>query len=194
MRFERITSTLIVLPIDNIDTDQIIPARFLKTTTREGLGEKLFHDWRYDRDGKARSDFALSSARPGASVLLAGSNFGCGSSREHAPWALYDYGIRVVIAPSFADIFRANAAKNGILTVEVTREFAAFLLESQRRVPGLEVTIDLQAQALSAGGITIEFSFDAFSRQCLLHGRDELDYLLSHMTEVEAYENAHAGS
>lgn len=194
MRFERITSTLIVLPIDNIDTDQIIPARFLKTTSREGLGEKLFHDWRYDRDGKARRDFALSAARSDASILLAGSNFGCGSSREHAPWALYDFGIRVVIAPSFADIFRANAAKNGILTVEVTREFAAFLLESQMRAPGLEVTIDLQAQALSAGGITIEFPFDAFSRQCLLHGRDELDYLLSQMTEVEAYENAHAGS
>ena len=187
MKFTTLTSRTVVLPQANIDTDQIIPARFLKTTSREGLGGSLFADWRFDEEGQPRPDFALN--RPGAStaqVLVAGENFGCGSSREHAPWALADFGFRAVVSTSIADIFRANAVKNGLLPVVVDAQTHALLLAN----PGAEVQIDLAAQTLSAGGRTAAFPLDPFARFCLLNGTDELGFLLAHGDAITAFERA----
>ncbi len=181
-----VRSRTVVLPIENVDTDQIIPARFLKVTSKAGLGEKLFADWRYDAAGAPRPDFVLN--RPdakGASVLVAGDNFGCGSSREHAPWALHDYGFRAVVSTSIADIFRSNALKNGLLPIVVEKDVHAALLEA----PGAEVAIDLEAQTLTcASGASVRFPIDPFARYCLLNGVDELAFLLSREKAIAAYE------
>ena len=182
-----VTSRTVVLPMDNVDTDQIIPARFLKVTTKEGLGKSLFADWRYDRAGRPRSNFVLNqTGSEGAAVLVAGDNFGCGSSREHAPWALVDYGFRAVIGTSIADIFKSNALKNGLLPVVVESDIHKYLLEH----PGEEVTVDLEHQSLRLqGGREVSFPIDAFARYCLLNAMDELDFLLDQKADIEKYEN-----
>jgi 3-isopropylmalate/(R)-2-methylmalate dehydratase small subunit len=179
-------SRTVVLPMTNIDTDQIIPARFLTTTTREGLGQNLFADWRYDPLGAPRPEFALNRPEAqGCQVLVAGRNLGCGSSREHAPWALLDYGIRAVISTEIADIFRSNSLKNGLLPVVVDENTSRWLIEH----PGAEVSIDLDSTTLVLpGGERVKFPLEAFSRYCLMNGIDELGFLLGRMNEIEAYE------
>ncbi|HEU5059493.1 MAG TPA: 3-isopropylmalate dehydratase small subunit [Kofleriaceae bacterium] len=188
--FTTITSRAVLLPHDDIDTDQIIPARFLKVTSREGLGKDLFHDWRYDAGGAPRADFPLNApGAAGAQVLIAGHNFGCGSSREHAPWALCDFGFRAVVAGSFADIFRSNALKNGLLPVALGREEHARLCAARQADPALEVTVDLERQVIEwPGQPPLAFPVDPFARRCLLEGVDELGYLLSLQREIEAHE------
>jgi 3-isopropylmalate/(R)-2-methylmalate dehydratase small subunit len=187
----QVRSKTVVLPLTNVDTDQIIPARFLTTTTKEGLGRQLFSDWRYRPDGTANPDFVLNRPEAaGCEVLVAGRNFGCGSSREHAPWALVDYGIRAVISTEIADIFRGNALKNGLLPVTVEESTAAWLLAH----PGAEVTIDLETTRLHLPtGVAVEFPIEPFARHCLLHGIDEIGYLRSKLPEIERYESARAG-
>src|SRR5437868_2314586 len=175
-----------VLPAANIDTDQIIPARFLTTTTREGLGQHLFADWRYDAQGAPRPDFALNRpAAQGCQILVAGRNFGCGSSREHAPWALTDYGFRAVVSTSFADIFRNNSLKNGLLPLIVPADLHRRLLAA----PGVEITISLEDRRLTlADGTSAEFPIDSFARYCLMHGQDELAFLLAQDADIERFE------
>jgi len=176
----------VVLAIDNIDTDQIIPARFLKGTTKSGLGEKLFSDWRYDAQGGRKADFVLNRPESqGARVLIAGDNFGCGSSREHAPWALCDYGFRAVVSTSIADIFRNNALKNGLLPIVVEPALHKRLLAE----PGTEVTISLDDQTLRlADGTTARFTVEPFARYCLLNGVDELAFLQSAEADIAVFE------
>jgi 3-isopropylmalate/(R)-2-methylmalate dehydratase small subunit len=191
--FTRVSSHVVRLVIDNIDTDQIIPARYLKTTDKRGLGDRLFQDWRYAEDGSPRPDFALNRPEAeGAKLLLAGDNFGCGSSREHAPWALFAWGIRAVIATSFADIFRGNALKNGLLPVVVDAATHARLLQALEREPSATLTVDLETQTLSLpDGTSARFPVDSFSRHCLLNGIDELGYIQSFDSRIQAYEAAH---
>jgi 3-isopropylmalate/(R)-2-methylmalate dehydratase small subunit len=183
----KINSRTVVLPQRDVDTDQIIPARFLKVTERGGLGKALFADWRYAEDGSPRPDFPLNRPETkSAQVLVAGANFGCGSSREHAPWALLDYGFRAVVSSSIADIFRANALKNGLLPVAVDAAVHERLLSS----PGAEVVIDLETRTLRMGALCASFPLDAFARHCLMNGVDELGFLLSHLEEIAAWEAA----
>jgi 3-isopropylmalate/(R)-2-methylmalate dehydratase small subunit len=184
-----IRSRTIVLPATNIDTDQIIPARFLTTTTRLGLGQQLFSDWRYAPDGSPRPDFVLNQpAAAGCQVLVAGRNFGCGSSREHAPWALLDYGIRAVVSTEIADIFRNNSLKNGLLPIVVDQTTSAWLLAN----PGTEVVVDLAAATVQlANGTRVGFPIDPFARYCLLNGIDELGFLLRQQSQIAAYEARH---
>jgi len=184
----QLRSRTAVLPYTNIDTDQIIPARFLRTTTREGLGRNLFADWRYGPDGEPKSDFPLNrSEAAGCAVLVGGRNFGCGSSREHAPWALLDYGFRAVISTEIADIFANNSLKNGLLPIVVDEGTASWLLEH----PGAEVTIDLERTTLTLpSGAQAKFPIEPFARYCLLNGVDELGYLLSQQQKISAYERS----
>ena len=183
---KRWESAFVILPIDNIDTDQIIPARFLKTTSKAGLGDQLFYDWRYDAAGAPKTDFVLNqpdSVR--AHVLVAGDNFGCGSSREHAPWALTQFGFRAVVSTSFADIFKQNSLKNGLLPIVVPADLHAALIAS----PGSVVKIDLEAQTLTlADGRSVEFPIDPFAKRCLLEGVDELGYILQQSAAIDSYE------
>ncbi|MBX9601493.1 MAG: 3-isopropylmalate dehydratase small subunit [Bryobacteraceae bacterium] len=183
-----IRSRTVVFPVDNIDTDQIIPARFLKTISKDGLGDQLFYDWRYLADGAPKLDFVLNQPESKlCQILVAGDNFGCGSSREHAPWALTQYGFRAVISTSFADIFRQNALKNGLLPVVAPREIQRELLQGSA-----EVTIELESQTLSlADGRQATFPIDAFAKFCLLNGVDELGYLLAQENAIRAYEDSH---
>jgi 3-isopropylmalate/(R)-2-methylmalate dehydratase small subunit len=189
-QFISLTSRVVVVPQNDIDTDQIIPARFLKTTDKAGLGASLFADWRYAADGSPRPDFPLNAPRAqGAQVLLAGDNFGCGSSREHAPWALTGFGFRAVVSTSFADIFRNNALKNGLLPVAIEAGAHASLLAHLAARPEAEVTVDLAAQELTLpDGLRVRFPIDAFSRTCLLEGVDELGYILRFEPQIEAHE------
>lgn len=189
-QFQTIVSRAAVLPVDNIDTDQIIPARFLKTISKEGLGDQLFYDWRYESDGSPKPDFLLNKAEAkGCRVLIAGDNFGCGSSREHAPWALTQYGFRVVISTSFADIFRGNSLKNGLLPVIVSREVHARLLALLQVDASAQVEIDLASQTLTLpDGSKAEFPIDGFSKTCLLEGVDELGFLLKQAGSIAAFE------
>ncbi len=188
-----IISHAVPLLLDDIDTDQIIPARYLKTTSKDGLGEALFADWRYNLDGSPRSEFALNQpSASGARILIARNNFGCGSSREHAVWALRGWGIDVVIALSFADIFRSNALKNGLLPVEVDVPFFDDLLMAISENPGVQISVDLSEGCVSVtGGPMTKFLIDPFSRECLLKGIDQLDYVLSLDEEISAYEVTH---
>jgi len=181
-----ITSTTVVLPVENVDTDQIIPARFLKATSKAGLGSKLFADWRFDGEGKPKGDFMLNRPEAaGAAILVAGDNFGCGSSREHAPWALVDYGIRAVVSTSIADIFRNNSLKNGLVPVVIDKATHAKLLAS----PGASVTISVEDKTLTLpDGTRASFPMDPFARYCLLNGVDELDFLLSQEAAITAFE------
>jgi 3-isopropylmalate/(R)-2-methylmalate dehydratase small subunit len=185
----KIVSRTAVLPYTDIDTDQIIPARFLRTTTREGLGKQLFADWRYNADGSERAEFPLNQPQTaGCAVLVGGRNFGCGSSREHAPWALYDYGFRAVISTEIADIFRSNALKNGLLPLVVDADTHAWLLAN----PGAEVTVDLESCTLGLpDGRSLSFPIEPFARVCLLNGVDQLGFLLKQDAAISAYEQSH---
>ncbi len=182
----KIRSSTVVMPTTDIDTDQIIPARFLTTTTREGLGKSLFHDLRFDENGDPKAGFPLNAAdAAGRSILVAGNNFGCGSSREHAPWALLDYGIRAVISTEIADIFRNNSLKNGLVPVVVDADTLAWLLDN----PGAEVEIDVPGSTLTLpDGRSIDFPIDAFARHCLVEGLDQLGFLQSQLDAIRNYE------
>jgi 3-isopropylmalate/(R)-2-methylmalate dehydratase small subunit len=185
-------SKTVVLPIENVDTDQIIPARFLKVTSKIGIGANLFADWRYDAAGKPRTEFVLNRPEAqGAAVLVAGDNFGCGSSREHAPWALYDHGFRAVVSSSIADIFRSNSLKNGLIPIVVPPAVHATLLAA----PGMTVSVSLEDRTLTlADGTTVTFPIDAFARYCLMNGQDELDFLLSCDADIRRFEAARVGA
>lgn len=188
-----LTSTLVAVPVDNIDTDQIIPARFLKTTQKTGLGRNLFADWRYLPDGTDNLEFALNQPHAqGAAILITGDNFGCGSSREHAPWSLKDHGFHAVISTSFADIFRNNALKNGLLPVVVDAETLQQLHSLVAEDPTTAVTVDLASQTVRLpDGRAVEFPIDGFSKTCLLEGIDQLGYLTKHEPQIAAYEAEH---
>ena len=192
-KYTRLTSQVVVLPLDNVDTDQIIPARYLKAIDKAGMGDHLFADWRYHADGSPKTDFVLN--RPevqGRQILLAGDNFGCGSSREHAPWALTGFGFRAVISTSFADIFRNNALKNGLLPVVVDGETHRALSDWLEEVPAAELTVDLASQALVLpDGRRVSFPIDAFAKACLLDGVDELGYLQRFSDAITAFEIRH---
>ncbi|MCU0412031.1 MAG: 3-isopropylmalate dehydratase small subunit [Bacteroidetes bacterium] len=192
-QIKTITSRVVPLLVDNIDTDQIIPARFLKATDKQGFGEKLFADWRYESDGSQKSDFPLNDVKyRGARILLAGDNFGCGSSREHAPWALTAFGFQAVISTSFADIFRSNAMKNGLLPVTLAPNDHRQLVKESTSADAVTVTIDLERQRVQfASGAVAEFPIDPFSKFCLLNGVDELEYLRNVEAAIGAYEAAH---
>ena len=192
MKFDTIESKTVALPIDNIDTDQIIPARFLKTTSMEGLGDNLFLDWRYLADGSPNPDFPLNKpSAKGATILITGDNFGCGSSREHAPWALVQYGFKAIISTSFADIFKGNALKNGLLPIVIPPDIHAELIKWS----GIALKIDLASQTVTlAGGRTVEFPIDPFAKHCLLEGVDELGYMIKQEPAIAAYEARRAGS
>jgi 3-isopropylmalate/(R)-2-methylmalate dehydratase small subunit len=192
MKIDTIESKTVALPIDNIDTDQIIPARFLKTTSMEGLGDNLFLDWRYLADGSPNPDFPLNKpSAKGAQILITGDNFGCGSSREHAPWALVQYGFKAIISTSFADIFKGNALKNGLLPIVIPADIHAELIKWS----GITLKIDLASQTVTlAGGRTVEFPIDPFAKHCLLEGVDELGYMIKQEPAIAAYEAKRAGS
>ncbi|HEX3681207.1 MAG TPA: 3-isopropylmalate dehydratase small subunit [Bryobacteraceae bacterium] len=189
-KFTAFTSRVAALPIDNIDTDQIIPARFLKTTSKAGLGDELFFDWRYQADGKPKPDFLLNKPEGrAAQVLLAGDNFGCGSSREHAPWALLQYGFRAVVSTSFADIFRGNSLKNSLLPIAIPYDAHKALLHAVAADPTATVTVDLANQSLTLpDGSSVTFPIDEFARHCMLEGIDELGYILQQEEAIAAYE------
>jgi 3-isopropylmalate/(R)-2-methylmalate dehydratase small subunit len=189
-RLERIVSRVVLLDANDVDTDQIIPARFLKGVSRAGLGKHLFADWRYLPDGRSRAEFALNRAdAEGACVLLAGLNFGCGSSREHAPWALVEHGFRAVVARSFGDIFRSNALKNGLIPVEVDARVHERLVKARAADSSLELTVDVAAARLGLpGGESVAFPIDAFAQRCLVEGLDELGYLLSLAPRIAEFE------
>ncbi len=190
-QFTQLTSRLVPLPVENVDTDQIIPARFLKATDKNGMGQALFADWRYNPDGSPKPEFVLNEPKyQGAQILLAGDNFGCGSSREHAPWALTSYGFRAVISTSFADIFRNNALKNGLLPILVDAAVLASLFELVENEPSVEVTVDLEAQSVTLpDGSAVSFPIDPFSKTCLLQGVDQLGYILRFEEEITQFES-----
>lgn len=189
-KFNILTSTAVPLSIENIDTDQIIPARFLKATTREGFGENLFRDWRFESDNTPKN-FVLNDDRYSGKVLVAGKNFGCGSSREHAAWAIADYGFRVVVSSFFADIFRNNALNNGILPVVISDADLQQLLKSVTADPKTTVTVDLPAQIISAGSWSAKFDINPYKKDCLMNGYDDIDYLLSLRDEIRVFDHAH---
>ncbi len=195
-KFTTLVSRLMPLPVNDIDTDQIIPARFLKATDKLGMGDNLFADWRYNADGSQKIEFVLNNPRySGAQILLAGDNFGCGSSREHAPWALTGYGFRAIISTSFADIFRNNSLKNGLLPIIVDSQTYELILDMVNADPLFQVNIDLSTQTMVLpGNQTIGFPIDGFSKACLLNGVDELGYILTFEKEIQAFETRHAGS
>lgn len=195
-KFEIIKSTCVPLPLENVDTDQIIPARFMKVTTREGFGNNLFHDWRYDKNGNPISSFVLNNPTYGGCILVAGKNFGSGSSREHAAWAIADYGFRVVVSSFFADIHKNNELNNFVLPVVVTEEFLAELFASIKADPKTEVTVDLPAQTISftsaaSEGKTLKQSFEinAYKKHCLMNGLDDIDFLVGNKDKIKDYEN-----
>ena len=189
-KFVKITSSAVPLPIEDIDTDQIIPARFLKATTREGFGDNLFRDWRYDNQNNPKADFVLNNPNYSGQVLVAGKNFGCGSSREHAAWAIADYGFKVVISSFFADIFKNNALNNGLLPVQVSEPFLATFFEHIFADKNTELVVDLEKQTISISGTDISEKFDInqYKKTCLLNGYDDIDYLLALKDKIETYE------
>ena len=191
-KFVTLTSTVVPLPIENVDTDQIIPARFLKATTREGFGDNLFRDWRYDKENNPVPSFVLNQNTYSGEILVAGKNFGSGSSREHAAWAIAGYGFRVVVSSFFADIFKGNSLNNGLLPVVVSPEFLAEIFASVTTDPKATLTVDLQNQKITnnATGKSENFDIKAYKKDCLLNGLDDIDYLLSNKAKIEAYESA----
>jgi 3-isopropylmalate/(R)-2-methylmalate dehydratase small subunit len=193
-KFTKLDATMVVIPTENIDTDQIIPARFLKVTDKNGLGDNLFCDWRYNEDGSPKEDFILNTEQgKKAKILVAGDNFGCGSSREHAPWAIMGYGFRAVVSTSFADIFRNNSLKLGLVPVIVDQETHYQLMSLVEEEPDTQVTIDLERQKLILpDGRQVDFPIDNFSKTCILNGVDQLGYLQNQADVVEAYEADHA--
>ncbi|MCD8044828.1 MAG: 3-isopropylmalate dehydratase small subunit [Tannerellaceae bacterium] len=185
-----ITSTCVPLPLENVDTDQIIPARFLKATTREGFGDNLFRDWRYDKENNPNPDFVLNQNTYSGQILVAGKNFGSGSSREHAAWAITGYGFRIVVSSFFADIFKNNSMNNGLLPVVVTPEFLAEIFASIEADPAATLTVDLPNQTITNNttGKTESFEINAYKKDCLINGLDDIDYLLANKDKIEAYE------
>ncbi len=189
-KFTTLISRAVPLPIENIDTDQIIPARFLKATTREGFGENLFRDWRYEKDGTPKAEFVMNSPTYKGEILIAGKNFGCGSSREHAAWAIEGAGFRAVVSSFFADIFRNNALNNGLLPVTVSEQMLASIFEAVNADPTTEIKIDLEAQTIEIVGTDKKESFEIapYKKQCLMNGYDDVDYLVSIREEIEKFE------
>ncbi|MBZ9786373.1 3-isopropylmalate dehydratase small subunit [Psychroflexus sp. CAK57W] len=189
-KFISLSSTAVPLPQENIDTDQIIPARFLKATSREGFGENLFRDWRYHKDGRLNEDFVLNDNRYAGEVLIAGHNFGCGSSREHAAWALSDYGFKVIVSSFFADIFKGNALNNGVLPVQVSPAFLDTLLNTVQKQPETKIEVNLEDQYIKveSSGDKAHFEIDSYKKTCLMNGYDDIDFLLSKRAEIELFE------
>jgi len=192
-KFITLKSTAIPLPIENIDTDQIIPARFLKATTREGFGENLFCDWRYDNEGKPKPDFVMNNPKYSGKILVAGKNFGCGSSREHAAWAIYDANLRVVISSFFADIFKNNALNNALLPITVSEDFLKKIFDTIEKNPKTELTVDLQNQkVILEDGSSESFDINAYKKTCLTNGYDDIDYLISLKEDITKFDKTHA--
>ncbi|MDM1293655.1 3-isopropylmalate dehydratase small subunit [Sphingobacterium sp. N143] len=189
-KFETLTSQVVPLPIENIDTDQIIPARFLKATTREGFGDNLFRDWRFDSDNQPKTDFVLNNPTYSGKILVAGKNFGCGSSREHAAWAIQDYGFDVVISSFFADIFKGNALNNGVLPIQVPEEFLEKIFELVHKNPGTEIIVDLEKQTvmLTETGDQFEFEINPYKKSCLINGYDDIDFILNQKDLIASFE------
>jgi 3-isopropylmalate/(R)-2-methylmalate dehydratase small subunit len=193
-KFTTIRSTAVPLPIENVDTDQIIPARFLKATTREGFGDNLFRDWRYDKAGNPKEDFVLNQDAYKGAILVAGKNFGSGSSREHAAWAIYDYGFKVVVSSFFADIFKGNSLNNGLLPVQVSEAFLDNLFKAIEVDPETTIEVDLVSQLISIPetGISESFEINNYKKECLLNGYTDIDYLINLKDEIEAFEKNRA--
>lgn len=191
-KFTTIQTTAVPLNIEDVDTDQIIPARFLKATTREGFGDNLFRDWRYNNDNTPKQDFVLNNPIYSGDILVVGKNFGCGSSREHAAWAIYDYGFKVVVSSFFADIFRNNALNNGLLPVVVSPDFLSSLFAAIRENPAAAIKVDLENQEITivATGQKEKFDINSYKKTCLVNGYDDIDYLLSLKDQVEAFEQS----
>ena len=191
-KFQTIESLAVPLPIENVDTDQIIPARFLKATTREGFGENLFRDWRFDKSGAPKEDFVLNNNTYTGNILVAGKNFGSGSSREHAAWAIHDYGFKVVVSSFFADIFKNNALNNGLLPVQISESFLLTLFKAIESNPATQIKVDLVAQRISivASGAGESFEINPYKKECLLNGYDDIDYLLSIKEKIVQFENS----
>lgn len=189
-KFTTLSSTVVPLPIENIDTDQIIPARFLKATTREGFGENLFRDWRFDKEGNPKEEFVMNSPKYKGQILVAGKNFGCGSSREHAAWAIEGAGFRAVVSSFFADIFRNNALNNGLLPVVVSEQMLAAIFHASEVDPTAELKIDLPAQTIELVGSDYKESFEIapYKKECLMNGYDDVDFLVSIRQEIEAFD------
>ena len=194
-KFTHILSTAVPLPMEDVDTDQIIPARFLKATTRDGFGDNLFRDWRYQPDGNPRPDFVLNNPTYSGKILVAGKNFGCGSSREHAAWSLTDYGFRVVVSSFFADIFRGNALNNGLLPVQVSPAFLDEMFTAIEHDPQVKFIVSLEHQTIAIAGTEREeqFDIDPFRKVCMLNGYDDIDFLLSLKGEIEEFERVREG-
>jgi len=190
VKFDILESTCVPLPFENVDTDQIIPARFLSATSREGFGDNLFRDWRYKKTGEKNSDFVLNNPKYSGDVLVAGKNFGCGSSREHAVWAIFDYGFRAVVSSFFADIFMGNALNNGLLPIVVSDELLNKLLDMIQKDPLTKVNIDLEKQTFTilSTGDSVRFAINPYKKECMLKGLDDIDFLLSMKKQIIAYE------
>lgn len=190
-KFVKLNTTAVPLPIEDVDTDQIIPARFLKATTRDGFGENLFRDWRYNQDNTPKADFILNNPVYNGKVLVAGRNFGCGSSREHAAWAIHDYGFKAVVSSFFADIFRGNSLNNGLLPVQVSDAFLDQIFSAIEENPQVTLEIDLEKQTLSipTKNLSEHFDIDPYKKVCMINGYDDIDYLLSQKSLIEQYEN-----
>ena len=192
-KFIKLNTSVVPLPEQDVDTDQIIPARFLKATSREGFGENLFRDWRYDEEGNPKKDFVMNNDTYSGTVLVAGENFGCGSSREHAAWALVDYGFRAVVSSYFADIFKGNALNNGLLPVQVSPDFLQEIFKQVKQDHAKEVVIDLVAQQISISGTDLleEFEINPYKKMCLINGYDDIDFLISNRDKIESFEKEH---
>ncbi len=193
-KFTTLSSTAIPLPIEHIDTDQIIPARFLKATDKNGFGDNVFRDWRFHKDGSSNTNFVLNNSNYSGSILIAGTNFGCGSSREHAAWALAGYGFKVIVSSFFADIFKGNALNNGILPIQISEEYLQLLLKEVTEKPDTVLQVDLEKQTIGiqGSGSSVTFEIDAYKKLCLLNGYDDIDYLVSKMDKIQAYEMANS--
>lgn len=191
-KFTTLKSTAVPLPVENIDTDQVIPARFLKATTREGFGDNLFRDWRYDSNNNPITEFVLNNPTYSGKILVAGKNFGCGSSREHAAWAIYDYGFRVVVSSFYADIFKNNALNNGLLPIVVSEKFLKQLLTAIEERPSIEIVVDLENQILQIGAVKEKFEINLYKKTCLINGYDDIDYLLSLNKEIREFDEQDA--
>lgn len=191
-KFQKLVSTVVPLPIENVDTDQIIPARFLKAVERKGFGDNLFRDWRYKKDGTPNPDFVLNNSRYSGQILVAGKNFGSGSSREHAAWAVYDAGFRVVVSSFFADIFKSNVLNNGLLPVQVPEAFLDEIFLTVESDPSAKFEVDLESQTITILkiGISVNFDINPYKKECLLNGYDDIDFLLSLKKEISAFEQA----
>lgn len=189
-KFTTLKSRAIPLNIENVDTDQIIPARFLKATDRKGFGDNVFRDWRYGKEGSLNSDFVLNDSKYSGSILVAGDNFGCGSSREHAAWAITDFGFKVVVSSFFADIFKGNALNNGLLPVQVSKVFLSDLLKLIESKPATELEVNLENQTISVidSDLSEDFEIDAYKKSCMINGYDDIDYLVNNKKQIEAFE------